>query len=404
MKKPFKGILFILLGCLLLSPSLFAKDKPNMTLSQKLETLGDDAFYVKKKNCKKNNCNHIPYKYESLWLWNSKAENKRRLARNIENRNNYLLQSGLYPTESEVKSRIIKERQVDLEKTLRENRQKAEAAERILKAKQAKLDELQAQKDKLSKKRNELLDKTRVIFNSSEVATSGAESISESVTGMMKGNAPMLTNEEEDKILDELEESQVQLRKVIKEMRGLGSDINDTSKEGLAEQEKYDQMARDLEESQRHLDNSKSEYGRVIANIDSEKESEAAKVKLLTQKSNIQNTEDFVNAKLREIEKQDKLSHFILRDIDDVKKDLKINELEAKALLVGVNQKIQESILGKYIRAQNEKTLQAALEGACQTAKLCSEHDSINNSSIRKNVKPVFNKLLEQLDSNSIQQ
>lgn len=405
MKKPFiKEGLCILIGGVLLSSNIYAKDQQNITLSQEIQKLGDEPFYEDKAGGKDTDPQVINYKYESLWFWLSDSEKERRLARNIANRNAYLKKSGLFPTTAEIKSKEIKARQADLQRTLKENRERAEAAARTLEAKKKKLAALQQKQHDLALKRNKLLKKTRAIFASSEIATSGAEPISESVSGIMKGNAPTLTTKQEDKILAQLEDSQAKLRAVIKESRGLSTEISATAKAGSKDQATYAKMSTDLAISQKKLDKSKAAYGRFIANIPSEKKREAARLKLLTQKSNIQKAEAFVKAKLKEIDDQDKLSHFILRDMNDVKKDLKINELEARGLLNGVNQKIQQSILGKYIRAQNQKTLDAALVGACQTAKLCSEHSSINNSNIRKNVKPVYDKLKKELDSGVFKQ
>jgi hypothetical protein len=377
--------------------SAFAKDK-DQSLSSKISELGHDAFYVKRKNCDSGNCKHIPYEYETEFFWLKKSEKQRRRARNVERRNEWLLKSGLFPTDSEVQASAVKKRQAELEESLKESRKKSEAAARILKEKEAKLKVLQEKRDELITKREAALIRTRDIFNSTETATAGSESLLESGKGLLSGQAPLRTSEEEDQILDELEDSQKELRSVVKEMRALGSDVATIQRKTAGvDRDSYDKLISDVEAGEAALQRTVEEYGETIARVQPEKQRRAAEVKLLNQKTQIEAAQRFSKQKIKELKKGKDLADFILRDLEDVKKDLKLTELEAKVLSSEIGTSIQSSILGKYIRQQNEKTLQAALQGACETAKICNQHESINNSHLKKNIQPVYEKLKEQL-------
>lgn len=376
----------------------FSKDKP--TLAEKMAELGDDPVYVKEKGCTEGNCNEIPYPYETMWFWLKKSEKKRRLARNIAARNKWLIESGEYPTESEVKSRAVKRKQAELEKRLRDSREKSEKAAAILKEKEDKLQALQEKRASLVKSRDQLLAKTRDIFNSSDAATRGHETLTGGAQSLLKGQKPLFSTEEEDKVLDELEKSQKDLRTVIKDMRDLGSEINEINTEAGGNKAMYDKLADEIEASQSELEETVEEYGELIAKVNPEKEQRAAQVKLQTQEIKIKAAKEFARDKVKELRKKGNMAEFISRDFADIKKDLKLSELEAKALSSEIDDSIESSVLGRYIREQNEKTLSAALEGACTMAKLCSEHDSINDSrSIKKDIAPVYEKLKEQLGS-----
>lgn len=375
----------------------FAKDK-DQTLSEVIASLGDSAYRVKKKNCSSGNCRHIPYEYETEFFWLKKSEKKRRRARNIQRRNEWLLQSGLFPTESEVQARAVKKKQAELEKRLKDSKKKSDLAARILKEKEAKLKALQEKRDELITKREEALVKTRDIFNSTETATAGSETLLESGKGLLKGKAPLRSTEDEDKILDELDNSQKELRSVIKEMRDLGAEVSEVQRKTAGvDQASYDKLIADVEAGEKALQETVEDYGETIARVQPEKDRRAAEVQLLNQKTKVEAAQNYAKQKIKELKKSKDLASFILRDLDDVKKDLKLTELEAKVLNSEIGTSIQSSILGQYIRQQNEKTLQAALQGACETAKLCNQHESINNSHIKKNIEPVYEKLKEQL-------
>lgn len=377
----------------------FAKEK-DQTLASKIAELGDSPYYVKKKNCDSGNCRKKPYEYETEYFWLKKSEKKRRRARNIQRRNEWLLQSGLFPTESEVKARDVKKRQSELEAALKSSKKKSELAARVLKEKEAKLAALQAKRDLLIAKRKAALDKTRDIFNSTESATAGSETLLESGKGLLNGQAPLRTTEDEDKILAELDSSQKELRSTIKEMRDLGAEVTEVQRKTAGvDKASYDKLIADVESGQKELEATVEEYGETVARVQPEKQRRAAEFQLMNQKGKIDAAKAFAKQKIKEIKKSKDLAEFILRDLDDVKKDLKLTELEAKVLNSEIGNTIQSSILGQYIRQQNEKTLQVALQGACETAKLCNEHDSINNSHLKKNIEPVYEKLKEQLGS-----
>ncbi|MFT6068311.1 MAG: hypothetical protein ACJAT2_000078 [Bacteriovoracaceae bacterium] len=392
-------IMMMCLSVTLIATPTFAKDK-DRSLSEVISELGDSAYRVKKKNCTGGGCSHIPYEYETEFFWLKKSEKKRRRARNIQRRNEWLLKSGLFPTDAEVEARSVKKKQAELEKALKASQKKSEMAARILKEKQAKLKALQDKRDLLVKKREAAIEKTRDIFNSTETATAGSETLLESGKGLLKGKAPLRSTEDEDKILAELDSSQKELRSVIKEMRDLGSEVSEVQRKTAGvDQASYDKLIADVEAGEKALEKTVQEYGEVVSRVQPEKQRRAAEVQLINQKTKIQAAQDFAKQKVKEIKKSKDLAEFILKDLDDVKKDLKLTELEAKVLNSEIGNTIQSSILGQYIRQQNEKTLQVALQGACETAKLCNQHESINNSHIQKNISPVYEKLKEQLGS-----
>jgi hypothetical protein len=376
----------------------FAKEKEPQSLASKIADLGDDAFYVKKKNCDSGNCREKPYKYETLWWTLSKSEKKRRKAANIQRRNEWLLESGLFPTESEIKARSVKKRQAQLEKDLKTSREKSDMAARVLKEKQDKLKVLQEKRDELITKREAALLKARDIFNSSESATAGSETLLESGKGLLNGKAPLRTSKEEDQILDDLDDAQKELRSVVKNMRDLGAEVSEVQRNTAGvDKASYDALIADVESGETTLQQTVEEYGETVARVQPEKQRRAAEFKLQGQKARVEAAQAYAKQKIKEIKKSKNLAEFILRDLDDVKKDFKLTELEAKVMSSEIGNTIQSSILGQYIRQQNEKTLQVALQGACETAKLCNEHDSINNSTLPKDIEPVYEKLKEQL-------
>jgi len=158
------------------SSDVQAKDTPGKSLEQVLNELGDDAYYEDKPNCREQNCRHIPYEYETEWLWLSKAEKLRRRVRNVEARNEYLKNSGKFPTSSEIElSRLAKERN-QLEATLRAQAEDRERIDRSVAEGDKKLAELQKKREEILKKKEALMAQARKLFEESDAAATGNKS------------------------------------------------------------------------------------------------------------------------------------------------------------------------------------------------------------------------------------
>lgn len=370
-----------------------------MSLAEKLAELGDSHLYIKEKNCDSIVCgNFIPYEVEIIWPLSSESKKKRQLARNLESRNKWMLTHGNYPTVSEIKAKSLKKSQRALEKQLTESRKQALKAEKELKKRDRRLIKLREKGSKLTLKKKQLFKKVKATFLSAdEAVVRGRETFASGAGSVIKGQMPLFSSKAEEKSLVSLEENQEELRSVMKDMRDLGGEVQETINSGEQAKSLYSNLAGEIGQEQSRLDKIVSDYGEAISKVKSEKEQDAAQIKLINQKSAIEAARDFSEAKIKELKEKEKMADFILSEFKDIKRDLKLSELEAKFLEASVNSSIEKSIIGRYIREQNEKTLNAAMQGACTNAKLCAEHASISNSNVIKTITPVFEKVKGQL-------
>ncbi|GAB4012807.1 MAG: hypothetical protein Fur0010_08940 [Bdellovibrio sp.] len=382
---------------LVMSSSLWAQE--NRSLEAAIQELGDRPYYVTEKNCE-SNCRKIPYEYETEWFWLSDSEKVRRRTKNIERRNEWLKQSKLFPTQSEVEAGRIARERADLEKALVERARAQERLTGTISENDKKLKQLEEQKKAIQLKKEALMAEARKLFEASEAATAGDTSFTEDITGLFGGNNPRRTAEEKKKI-EQLERTRKELRRIQGEMDKLERDALKLETETIGARTQLTGLTAEITKGSDELRAKSDQYGKAVDRIKSERGRQVATVDEQTMAFKKENAEKFAKEKLQELQNKKDLANFILQDIDTIKKDLQIGDLEAKLLTQKINGVIEKSLLGKYIQEQMQKTLNAAMDGSCQMAKLCSQHDSINNDTRRK-MEPVLDAITkEYLDTSA---
>ncbi|PIQ61971.1 MAG: hypothetical protein COW00_02720 [Bdellovibrio sp. CG12_big_fil_rev_8_21_14_0_65_39_13] len=382
--------LMVMLSVFSFSGDVQAKDKSGKSLEQVLNELGDDAYYEDKPNCHEQNCRHIPYEYETEWLWLSKAEKLRRRVRNVEKRNEWLKNSGKFPTSSEIElSRLAKERS-QLEATLKAQAEDRDRIDRSVAESDKKLAELQKKREEILKKKEVLMAQARKLFDESDAAATGSPSLTERITG----TNPRMDAEDKKKI-ETLEATRKQLRTIMDQIGDLNDDVLDLEKKNLGAKTQLVGVTADLERGQKELEAKSNQYGSAVNRLKTDKERQIASVESRTIDMKKEGAEKYAEAKLRELQEKDQLADFIMQDLDSIKKDLKISDLEAKVLVGKIDATIERSLLGRYIQDQMQKTLNAAMDGSCQMAKLCAQHDSISNDT-RKKMEPIMDALTKE--------
>lgn len=374
-----KMLCFLLLA---MSASLFAQDE--RSLEAVIQELGDKPYYVSKKNCDpKDHCRHIPYEYETEWVWLSKSEKTARRIRNVERRNEWLKKSNLFPTQSESEANRIAKERAELEKALAARAKSYDSLTDTLAANDKKLKELEEERKAIQLKKDALMAEARKLFDASEAATAGDTSFGEDVSGLFGGSKAKHSADDKKKIA-ELEKTRKELRRIMGEMDKLNGEVLKLEKDSLGAKTQLTGLSAEISSGSDELRRKSELYGKAVDRIKGERDRQIASLEDQTLAIKKEGAEKFAEEKMRELKDKQNLAEFILKDVDAIKKDLKIGDLEAKLLQNKVNATIEKSMLGRYIQDQMQKTLNAAMDGSCQMAKLCAEHDSISNDTRRK--------------------
>ncbi len=334
-----------------------------MTLEAKIAALGNKPYRIEVEceHAQGSNCSRIPYKHETVWFWLDDKKKEARKKANNQRRNKWLRQSGLYPTSSEAPVKTAAKPRATLETAIEATKKKITTTQNQLEASQTQLKNLQDKKEPLQKRAKKLQGKIQALSNTLLTTEDGPQKLA--------------------KATQEVEGVIGKLRDLTGEITKVESDIRTHQSDLLAYQDQLEQEQDKLAVAAQASDQA---AGRAPA---AKAESDARLIEA-------ERAWEFATKKIQEIKEQGKVAETALKSFGDLKKDLKIDGLEAQLLLNQINQKIQASVLGKYIKEHNEKTLEAALQGACQQAKDCAQNPSVDNSSIQN----IFKKLKPHLE------
>lgn len=400
MKSSLSGILFLLVASIQVGAA-----EQKMTLEEKIAELGDKPYKERVCDNRGENCRYkTMYDHKYTW-WRfglSDSEKAKIHARNIAKRNEYLRTKGGFKTSAEIKSAEYKEARDEVGKKvgqLNDSVSSAEARKKELAAKRLKL---KTRLQELMAKKEKSLSGAREIFNNSEAAVAGDSTISEDFNSFTKGRPSFSPTKSGEEKIKKLEGHRKDLRETQSELASLTEEAIALEKEALSNDKDLNALVKELKVAEGNLATAVGNFEAEVEKIDDEKQQQKAFVDAQTEAVKVRMAREYAKKKIEELEEDGKLSEFLMRDAKDLQKDLKINDLETELLLKGLDQKISESLIGKYIQKQNEKVLEQAQIDSCEKAKACFRGIDDSSRSIIKEVDQVLEGSSEDSESQSV--
>ncbi len=407
------AVLFIMCG--FVSSSIFAAG--SISLKQKIDKLGDDRITVSKANCDFNDdfadCNYTPYDHQTVWWTLSSVEKKARNARNNARRNEWL-RTKSPERDSWMKSKGVIEYKVDIKEQKIKNEKRALAAElkKVKKSQKSMEDKylknintvtrLKLEQTNLNKSKMKLTGSIQDKFLGNSDLAAGDSGIVEDATTLFTGKGWTSNPKKMSKELRSLESERKELRSVNLRIKNAQKEAKKRELEAKKQLDAIAALSAKAEKQNIKLVEVSDNYNKALVSLGTEREIEAYELSQMALADSKNETETKLNAFMDDLKDGADLAEFVMKDYASLGQDLKIRQLEVGLLLQRVNTQIDNSVLGRYIAEKMEQTLEAAINGACQSAKLCAGHESINDSN-SKELKTIIDKSVIELKKKETQ-
>ena len=339
---------------LLASPTFAQKKYTKMTLDEAMADLGDDNF--KLPNCRKTpRIKCVPYRSElrSVFFWDSDAEEAKKRAHNRRVRDAWMRENLHYfktPSEKEKEKKV---------RALASTREKVEDV-------QEEINDKIEKQIKREKKLEELKKKYDALQSSKESLDSDIDAV----------EAEAATGDFNSRKHERLSEKKTRILRRISSYNDKASDLEGEIKELLGEIGEDSKALGKLTKEETELQGMISGLERMIPGEVAEKQDkfDKASAKRIDELDRIA-----ADAALENIMDEEKFAEAMLKDVNDLQKDLGLNEKQMDYFGEKIKAKFNNSLLQDVIKDQMAMAYEASLDNMCSAVNQC-EKGSINDS------------------------
>lgn len=312
-----------------------------VTLANIIKQLEDKPFY--------DEDGKIPYDYQDTES-QLPHEALRRKAKNIAARNKYLLESEKYPralTPSEKDQREIAKRQDALTEAIAEANSKAKDAKDALDNGKDAREALVKSQAALEERTNALREKKLKMLAESEAQ----------IEKIKKGED--LDEKDNPEAFNEAMKAHTNLRALAGEIKKVNGEVAAAKEEAATQKKQHDDQIAIVKKSEEDIKTADGEFQKLIESATNEKKERAGEEAKALEAGKTNAALEFAAGTIEHLEDNKLFADFAMRDLDSLSKDLSLDEFEAKSMAAAVENQIDKSLLGAYIKKQDAKSKEA---------------------------------------------